>query len=211
MNFLQDLLGEYWCSGSLLSLEVLTVAVLVVARIKAWKVMICQKSWRFRCLHRVEWGKNFCLSFSACSGFSPPASPPRQAAPGGRPGDGGLSMRHHAMGSHPGGHLLLQDSGDGFVKALGELSAKRICSLGPVVCEEHDVGGDMRALQGSCNSPHRAAWFAWHTLSDIWRAELGVAVLWDTRVRMEVSGTDFFRASGLLLCAVHKQMASSTV
>lgn len=101
------------------------------------------------------------LSQFLCMFWLFPSSKPSQAAaPGGRPGDGGLSMRHHAMGSHPGGHLLLQDSGDGFVKALGELSAKRICSLGPVVCEEHDVGGDMRALQGSCSSPHRAAWFA---------------------------------------------------
>lgn len=47
--------------------------------------------------------------------------------------------------------------------------------------------------------------------SGVWRAELGVAVLWGTRVSTEVSGTDFFSASGLLLCAVHKQMVSSTI
>lgn len=38
-----------------------------------------------------------------------------------------------------------------------------------------------------------------NTFNDIWRAELGVAGLWDTRVSMEVSGTDFFRASRTLL------------
>lgn len=66
------------------------------------------------------------------------------------------------MGSHPRGrHPLLQDRVDGFVKALGELSAKRICSLSAGICEEHDAGGDMRALQGSCGSPRGAAWFAW--------------------------------------------------
>lgn len=70
-------------------------------------------------------------------------------------------MRHHTMESHPGGHPLLQDSVDGFVAALDELSANRICSLGAGICEGHDAGGDMRACQGSHSSPRGAAWFVW--------------------------------------------------
>lgn len=40
------------------------------------------------------------------------------------------------------GHPLLQDRVDGFVKALGELSAKMICPLSAGICEEHDASGD---------------------------------------------------------------------
>lgn len=47
--------------------------------------------------------------------------------------------------------------------------------------------------------------------SDIWRVELGVAVLWDTRVSVEVSGMDLFKAPGLFLSAVHQQMGSCTI
>lgn len=47
--------------------------------------------------------------------------------------------------------------------------------------------------------------------NDIWRAELGVAVLWDSRVSVEVSGTDLIRASEPLLSAARKQMGSCII
>lgn len=52
--------------------------------------MIRHKSWRFRSLHRVELGRNFCLSFSVCSGIFLPANFPGSQTP-----EAGLSMRHH--------------------------------------------------------------------------------------------------------------------
>lgn len=47
--------------------------------------------------------------------------------------------------------------------------------------------------------------------NDKWRAELGVAVLWDSRVSVEVSGTNLVRASGPLLSAACQQMGSCTI
>lgn len=91
---------------------------------------------------------------------------------------------------------------DGCVKPLGEHSAK-IKGCFSWALQKSVLSVETRELLQASAAQKR--------FSNVWRVELGVALLWDTRVSVEVSGMDLFKAPGLFLSAVHQQMGSCTI
>lgn len=172
MNFLQDLLCEYWCGSGLHSLEGPR------CQRSGWRGQKTLKSTDLAqkdpgpCV-KGSWEDNFCLTFTVFPGFSPLASPSPRSAPSACQGTAAMPPPVHDAPHW--GVTPRRDINFCCVKPLGELSSKTEGSfpLGAGTSEEHSVCRGLWAPQGSSSSPP-GAWtqkVLGHIFSDIWKAQ----------------------------------------